>query len=164
MSRGKLLYIHDTFLPGQCWWISVALSMFMLVNAVHQALLLEPMSVLGASRYADCQREYVSVVRRINAAVNVGPFGGEAMVGDITDPYLAGLRFTVRPLELAMGEGWLWDKLVVGTTFMTDGRAPTRLQTSMTSTGPRSGTPSMSGWACPRSLWVAGHRASGSRF
>lgn len=66
----------------------------------------------------------------VNAAVNVGAFGGEAMVGDITDPYIAGLRFTVRPLELAMGEGWLWDKLVLGTSIIADTRAPLRLRTS----------------------------------
>ena len=40
----------------------------------------------------------------VNAAVNVGAFGVEAMVGDITDPYIAGARATVRPLMLILGE------------------------------------------------------------
>jgi hypothetical protein len=64
----------------------------------------------------------------INAAVNIGAFGGEAMLNDVAHPYIAGMRFTVRPLELAIGEGWLWDKLVLGTTVMTDWKAPTSLQ------------------------------------
>jgi hypothetical protein len=68
----------------------------------------------------------------VNAAVNVGAFGGEAMIGDVTDPYLGGLRFTVRPLDLALGEGWPWDKLVVGTTLLADLHAPTRLATNTT--------------------------------
>ncbi|MBK8010038.1 MAG: hypothetical protein IPK13_01705 [Deltaproteobacteria bacterium] len=39
----------------------------------------------------------------VNAAVNFGAFGVEAMVGDITDPYVAGVRATVRPLMLILG-------------------------------------------------------------
>jgi hypothetical protein len=69
----------------------------------------------------------------INAAVNVGAFGGEAMVNDVANPYVAGMRFTVRPLELAMGEGLIWDKLVLGTTLMTDWTAPTVLRTTSSS-------------------------------
>jgi len=50
---------------------SFALSIFMLINAAQQALFLEPMSVLGASRYADCQREYVAVLRGINTVFGI---------------------------------------------------------------------------------------------
>lgn len=65
----------------------------------------------------------------INAAVNVDAYGGEAMIGDILDPYLAGLRFTARPMQIAYGEGW-WDMLVAGATLMTDSRAPFELSTN----------------------------------
>lgn len=60
----------------------------------------------------------------VNAAVNAGPFGGEIMVGDLVNPYLFGGRFSVRPLKLVMGENFFTDRLVVGTTLVTDTRAP----------------------------------------
>jgi O-antigen/teichoic acid export membrane protein len=50
---------------------ALALSMGVLITIVHQALLLEPMSVLGAARYGDCRREYLAVLDRINAGFSV---------------------------------------------------------------------------------------------
>ena len=47
---------------------ALALSISTLINAAHQAVLLEPMSVLGAARYGECEREYLAVVVRINTA------------------------------------------------------------------------------------------------
>ena len=61
---------------------SVALSFFMLISAAQQALFLEPMSVLGASRFADCQREYVAVLRGINTLFGVA--SGLCAAGFIT--------------------------------------------------------------------------------
>jgi hypothetical protein len=65
----------------------------------------------------------------VNAAVNIGAFGVEAVTGDIANPYILGGRFTVRPLELALGEGLFWEKLVVGVSAFTDARAPLALET-----------------------------------
>ncbi|MEM7677170.1 MAG: hypothetical protein AAF449_14300 [Myxococcota bacterium] len=64
----------------------------------------------------------------LNAAVNIGAFGAEVMVGDIVDFHVAGARFTVRPLQLALGEG-LWDRFVVGASVIADRKAPFALQT-----------------------------------
>lgn len=33
----------------------------------------------------------------VNAVVNIGPYSGELVVGDLLDPYLFGARFTMRP-------------------------------------------------------------------
>lgn len=66
----------------------------------------------------------------VDAAVNIGAFGGEAMISDVANPYVAGLRFTVRPLELALGDAWPWHKLVVGANVVADGRAPLQLRTT----------------------------------
>ena len=66
-----------------------------------------------------------------NAAVNIGAFGGEVAIGDVSridQPILAGYRFTVRPLELALGDGLIWDRLVVGHSLITDPTAPYELQ------------------------------------
>lgn len=71
-----------------------------------------------------------------NLAVNIGAFGAEAVVGDLARPAdaaLAGGRFTVRPLTLAMGdEVPLADRLVFGVSIMTDPTAPTALQRTPT--------------------------------
>lgn len=63
-----------------------------------------------------------------NGALNVGAFGAETVVGDVVDPYVIGARFTVKPLELAYGEGFFWEKLVVGASIIGDARAPYELQ------------------------------------
>ncbi len=39
----------------------------------------------------------------LNAAVNIGAFGAEAVVTDLTDPTVAGIRFSVRPLMFFFG-------------------------------------------------------------
>jgi hypothetical protein len=62
-----------------------------------------------------------------NVAVNLGAFGSEIAVGDvgrIDDPLLAAARFTVRPLELLLGDGLIWDRLVFGVSVVTDPAAP----------------------------------------
>jgi hypothetical protein len=64
----------------------------------------------------------------LNAAVNLGPVGAEAVVGDVVNPYFAGLRATVRPLELALGAESFWRRLVVGASLFTDSRAPFELE------------------------------------
>jgi len=68
-----------------------------------------------------------------NLAVNVGAFGAEALVGDLgriseSDPIVAGVRLTARPLKLAMGEGGLWDRLVLGASVIADPSAPYQLK------------------------------------
>lgn len=73
----------------------------------------------------------------VNAAVNVGAFGAEAVVGDLVSPYVVGGRVTVRPLELALGEGLFWEKLVVGTSFIADASAPYTLATTATGAASR---------------------------
>lgn len=70
----------------------------------------------------------------VNAAVNIHAFGAEAVVGDVVDPYIAGLRFTVRPFKLAMGDSLL-DKFVLGASVMTDSRAPLSLAGNLTEGG-----------------------------
>ncbi len=65
----------------------------------------------------------------INASVNVGPFGAETLIGDVADPYLLGLRLTVRPLQLAGVKGFFEERLVLGATLMTDTKAPFALRT-----------------------------------
>jgi hypothetical protein len=62
-----------------------------------------------------------------NVAVNIGAFGGEVAVGDVAridDPLVAAGRFTVRPLELLMGDGGIWDRLVFGLSVVSDPAAP----------------------------------------
>lgn len=62
----------------------------------------------------------------INAAVNIHAFGAEVMLNDVANPYVAGARFHVRPLKLALGEGF-WEKLYVGASVFADARAPFEL-------------------------------------
>src|SRR5947207_8633428 len=87
LNRGVLATLDQGLLSGSNFilavllarWLPVwdyggyalALSIFMLINAVHQALLLEPMSVLGTARYGDCGQEYTAVLIRINTAFAV---------------------------------------------------------------------------------------------
>jgi hypothetical protein len=63
-----------------------------------------------------------------NIAVNAGPFGADAVVGDLArigDPSMAGLRLSLRPLPWLVGEEMpLADRFVIGATLMTDPRAP----------------------------------------
>jgi hypothetical protein len=63
----------------------------------------------------------------LNAAVNVGPFGGEAVIGDVANPYFAGVRLHARPLQLVLGEESFWKRLVVGASVFADARAPFEL-------------------------------------
>lgn len=65
----------------------------------------------------------------LHAAVNIDAYGGEVMIGDVLAPYLAGLRFTAKPFQVAWGEGW-WEMFVAGATLMTDSRAPFQLETN----------------------------------
>jgi O-antigen/teichoic acid export membrane protein len=83
INRGALATIDQGLVSGSNFiltvmlarWLTVAdyggyglvLSVFYLITAVHQALLLEPMSILGASRYGDCRREYMTVLLRLNS-------------------------------------------------------------------------------------------------
>ncbi len=53
-------------------------------------------------------------------------YGAHAFVGDLTEPYLSGLRATVRPLELILGKQPLMG-LEVGTSLVVDARAPVSL-------------------------------------
>lgn len=87
LNRGALATIDQGLVSGSNFilalmlarWLAVAdyggyalaFSMLMLINTVYQALLLEPMSVIGAARYRDCQREYVGVLLRINTVFAV---------------------------------------------------------------------------------------------
>lgn len=72
----------------------------------------------------------------INAAANIHAFGAEAVLGDAIDPYLAGLRFTVRPFKLALGESFLLDKLVIGASIVADAKAPFLLRTRPSAADP----------------------------
>ena len=68
-----------------------------------------------------------------NIAVNIGAFGAEALVGDVgrlkdSDPIVAGVRLTTRPLQLIMGDGGLWDRLVLGASLISDPSAPFQLK------------------------------------
>jgi hypothetical protein len=78
----------------------------------------------------------------INAAVNIDAYGGEAMIGDLLSPYLFGGRFTVRPLQVAWGEGY-WDRLVTGFSLLTDVTAPLQLTSSMDRVVTNEGIPSV---------------------
>jgi|GEM_PF-470645 len=61
----------------------------------------------------------------INAVGNVGPYSGEVVLGDIVDPYLFGMRFTMRPLEVFLEKDNPWaSRLVMGHSLFTDVRAP----------------------------------------
>jgi O-antigen/teichoic acid export membrane protein len=87
LNRGALAIIDQGLVSGSNFvlnvmlarWLPVShyggyaltLSMFTLITIVHQALLLEPMSVLGTARYGDRQREYLAVLFRINAGFSV---------------------------------------------------------------------------------------------
>jgi hypothetical protein len=64
----------------------------------------------------------------LNAAVNLGAFGGEVVIGDVGNPYFAGFRTTVRPLQLALGDESFWRRLVVGASLFADARAPFELR------------------------------------
>src|SRR5581483_10624916 len=48
--------------PEQYGAYALALSVFYFVSSVHQALLLEPMSVLGTSEYSKVRREYTGAL------------------------------------------------------------------------------------------------------
>lgn len=63
----------------------------------------------------------------LNAAVNVWALGAEVMLNDVTDPYVIGARAYVRPLQIALGEGY-WENLHVGVSLFTDYKAPFSLQ------------------------------------
>ena len=62
----------------------------------------------------------------LNAAVNVGGVGAEVMVSDLLDYHVVGGRVHVRPLRLAMGEGF-WERFYVGFSVVADTKAPTEL-------------------------------------
>ena len=67
----------------------------------------------------------------IDAVVNVGPYHGEVVLGDLFDPYLVGLRFSLRPFDAvtpneADRNPWL-SRLVVGHSLFLDGKAPIAL-------------------------------------
>jgi len=47
---------------------ALAFSIFFFLSSVHQALLLEPMSVLATSKFSDCRRQYAGAVIWLHAA------------------------------------------------------------------------------------------------
>ena len=57
--------------PEQYGAYAVALSIFFFVSTVHQALLLEPMSVLGTSEYSGQWREYAGAMVWFHAGFSV---------------------------------------------------------------------------------------------
>lgn len=64
----------------------------------------------------------------VNVAVNVDAYHGEVMLGDLLDPYLVGMRFSMRPFDAVNPEKetrnpWL-SRLVVGHSLFLDGKAP----------------------------------------
>lgn len=87
----------------------------------------------------------------------IGAFSAQAFVGDLTDPYLTGIRATVRPLELAFGKGPLLG-LEVGASLVLDANAP--LSNCLVRTDP--GAPMDSAGACvdPRNAGALGPEAT----
>lgn len=74
-----------------------------------------------------------------NAVVNIDAYGGEAVIADLARPVdstLWGFRFNLRPIQIALGEGF-WRKLVVGASMFFDPAAPYELETEtiQTATG-----------------------------
>ncbi|HUJ23115.1 MAG TPA: oligosaccharide flippase family protein [Bryobacteraceae bacterium] len=57
--------------PEQYGAYALALSIFFFVSTLHQALLLEPMSVLGTSEYSSRRREYAGAMLWFHAAFSV---------------------------------------------------------------------------------------------
>ena len=63
----------------------------------------------------------------LNAAVNIGAFGADVMVSDLLDWHVVGGRLSVRPLQLALGDGF-WSRLVIGASVVADTKAPFELE------------------------------------
>ncbi|MEE2901747.1 MAG: hypothetical protein VYC39_05425 [Myxococcota bacterium] len=92
-----------------------------------------------------------------NVAVNIGAFGGEIAVGDaarLEDPIIAAARFTVRPLELILGDGAIWDRLVMGFSLVSDPRAPYEVKPAELDADGEIVTPAAA--SADRSLYVTG--------
>jgi hypothetical protein len=66
-----------------------------------------------------------------DVAVNIGPVGAEAVIGDVAhlsnDVTMAGIRATLKPLELFMPDVWPLNRLVFGASLFTDPSAPVTL-------------------------------------
>jgi glycosyltransferase involved in cell wall biosynthesis len=79
--------------PEQYGAYALAFSIFFFVSAVHQALLLEPMSVFGPSEYATRQRSYIGAMLWFHGAFSIlllAGFGGAAWLASaLGDPNLA---------------------------------------------------------------------------
>src|SRR5260370_33255829 len=79
--------------PEQYGAYALAFSIFFFVSAVHQALLLEPMSVLGPSEYSGRQRTYIGAMLWFQGAFSIlllTVFGGAAwLAASLGDQNLA---------------------------------------------------------------------------
>jgi glycosyltransferase involved in cell wall biosynthesis len=79
--------------PEQYGAYALAFSIFFFVSAVHQALLLEPMSVFGTADYSDCQGAYIGAMLWFQGAFSIlllAVCGGAAwLAAALGDPNLA---------------------------------------------------------------------------
>src|SRR5260370_29563377 len=79
--------------PEQYGAYALAFSIFFFVSAVHQALLLEPMSVFGTSEYATRQHAYIGAMLWFQGAFSIlllAVFGGAAWLASaLGEPNLA---------------------------------------------------------------------------
>lgn len=51
---------------------ALAYAVFLLASGVHNAVVLEPLAVVGPARYAGCQRPYLKAVMRLHLGVTLG--------------------------------------------------------------------------------------------
>lgn len=87
VEKGSLAFVDQALISGSNFLLSVllarwlipeqygayalAFSIFLFIASFHQALVLEPMSVLGPVSYRDRQREYLGALLWINAALSL---------------------------------------------------------------------------------------------
>jgi len=67
--------------PEQYGAYALAYSLYLLLSSLHQALMLEPLSVLGPSRYHDQLKPYIGRVLALQLIVGFGTMGALAMAG-----------------------------------------------------------------------------------
>ena len=67
--------------PAQYGAYALAYSLYLLLGSLHQALLLEPLNVLGPSRYHDRLKPYIGRVLALQIIVGLGTMGALALAG-----------------------------------------------------------------------------------